>query len=110
MDSRGAPLRPNTVQKMADLLLANRDALKPPSTVRINQVRNFVRRNSILKTRFSRKYDYQRALYKDSDKIQKWFKLVRNTIKEQGITDKDIYNFNETGFAIGIVTTVKIII
>ena len=66
MDKRGIPLRPRTVQDMADLLLANRDALKPPPTVGIHWVHNFVRRNPILKTRFSRKYDYQRALCEDS--------------------------------------------
>ena len=42
MDKRGAPLRPTTVRNMADLLLADRDALKPPPTVGINWVRNFV--------------------------------------------------------------------
>ncbi len=51
MDKRGAPLRPSTVQDMANLLLANRDASKPP-TVGINWIYNFVRRYPILKTRF----------------------------------------------------------
>ena len=58
MDQRGAPLRPSTVQDMANLLLANRDASKPPPTVGINWIYNFVRRYPILKTRFSRKYDH----------------------------------------------------
>ena len=109
MDKRGAPLRPTTVRNMADLLLANRDALKPPPTVGINWVQNFVQRHNILKTRFSRKYDHRRALCEDSGKIQEWFKLVRSTIEEWGIVDEDIYNFDETGFAMGIVATAKVI-
>ena len=65
MDKRGAPLRPTTVRDIANILLANRDTSKPPSTVGINWVYNFVRRYDSLKTRFSRKYDYKRALYED---------------------------------------------
>ena len=68
MDKRSAPLRPNTVRNIADLLLADRDALKQ-LIVGINWVNKFIRRYSILKTRFLRKYDYQRALYKDLSKI-----------------------------------------
>ena len=104
MDNRGAPLRPTIVRDMANLLLVDRDASKP-STVGINWVNNFVRRHSILKTRFSRKYDHQRALCEDSTKIE----LVRNTIAKWGITDEDIYNFDETGFAMGIVATARVI-
>ena len=69
MDKRGAPLRPITIRNMADLLLADRDASKPPPTVGINWVYKFVKRHNTLKTRFLRKYDYRRALYKNSNKI-----------------------------------------
>ena len=109
MDKRGAPLRPTTVQNMANLLLANRDASKPSSTVGKNWVTKFVRRHDVLKTRFSRRYDHQRALCEDPKKIQEWFELVRSTIKEWGITDEDIYNFDETGFAMGTIATAKVI-
>ena len=109
MDKRGAPPRPTSVRDMANILLANRDASKPPLTVGINWVYNFVRRYGTLKTRFSRKYDYQRALCEDPSKIQKWFELVRSTIEEWGIADEDIYNFDETGFVMGIIATAKVI-
>ena len=82
MDKCGTPLRPTTVQNMADLLLANCDTSKPPPTVEINWVWNFIQCHDILKTYFSRKYDHQRALCEDSGKIQKWFKLVQSTIEE----------------------------
>jgi hypothetical protein len=51
--------------------------------------------------KFNRKYDYKRALYKDSDDVRAWFKLVGNTKAKHGILDNDIWNFNKTGFIIG---------
>lgn len=69
MDKRGTPLRPSTVQDMANLLLANRDSSKPLSTVGVNWVYKFIQRHNTLKTRFSRKYDHRRALYEDPSKI-----------------------------------------
>ena len=77
MDQRKAPLRPSTVRDMANILLADRDASKPSITVGINWVNKFVRRHDTLKSRFSRKYDYKRALCEDLKKIQEWFELVR---------------------------------
>lgn len=38
IDKFGAPLRFNTIQNMADLLLAERNTLKPPLTIGINWV------------------------------------------------------------------------
>jgi hypothetical protein len=46
---------------MADLLLAKRDALP----IGKNWTLSFITRRMELKTKFSRKYDYKRALYKD---------------------------------------------
>jgi hypothetical protein len=34
---------------------------------------------------------------------------VQNTIAKYGIIDKDIYNFDETGFQIGVILTAKVI-
>ena len=42
--------------------------------------------------------------------IGAWFKLVEETRLSYGILDKDSYNFNETGFIIGIAVTLKVII
>ena len=95
---------------MTNLLLTDHDTLKPPFTVRINWVYKFVQHHNTLKTHFSQKYDHQQALCEDSSKIQKWFKLVQSTIETWGITDEDIYNFNETGFTISIIAITKVII
>lgn len=38
-----------------------------------------------------------------------WFRLVVNIIQKYGIVDDDIYNFDETGFAIGIASTSRVV-
>ena len=50
-----------------------------------------------------RKYDYQRAKCEDPKVISEWFALVRNVKAKYGIVDDDIYNFDETGFMMGII-------
>jgi hypothetical protein len=84
---------------MANLLLRERDA--PPVGQR--WAHNFVQRQEKVRTRWSRRYDYQRAKCEDPKVICEWFALVRNTKAKYGIIDDDIYNFDETGFMMGII-------
>ncbi|KAJ3571483.1 hypothetical protein NPX13_g5366 [Xylaria arbuscula] len=57
----------------------------------------------------NRKYDYQRALCEDPDVISRWFGLVANIKAKYGIQDEDIYNFDETGFMIGVISSTLVI-
>ena len=112
LDFRGAAPRQCMVREMADLLLAERvsgSASKPAPKVGPNWVARFVRRQPELRSRFSRKYDYRRAQNEDPATIQAWFDRVRHTIVQYGITPADIYNFDETGFAMGITSTSKVV-
>ncbi|KAL6351957.1 hypothetical protein LRP88_14769 [Fusarium phalaenopsidis] len=86
---------------MADQLLADRDA----SPVGTRWALNFVKRHPELKTRFFRKYDYQRAKCEDPTVIRSWFRLVGNTIAKYGIRSDDLYNFDETGFLMGMIAS-----
>jgi DDE superfamily endonuclease/helix-turn-helix, Psq domain/Tc5 transposase DNA-binding domain len=108
MDSRGAAPRPTTVREMANILLAARGAT-PPLTVGENWVYNYVKRQPELATRFSRRYNFERAKCEDPKIIQEWFNLVQKTILENGIDPDDIYNFDETGFAMGLIATAKVV-
>ena len=54
---------------------------------------------------FNRKYDYRRALCEDPRAIQEWFTLVANIKAKYGILDDDTYNFDETGFMMGQIST-----
>ena len=68
---------------MANLLLAARtksDLSTALPTVSENWARKFVNRHDTLKSRFSRKYDYQRAKNEDPEIIREWFKRVYSTI------------------------------
>lgn len=99
LDSRGFPSRLRFVEEMANSLLADRDA----SPVGKRWAHNFVKRQPELKTRLFRRYDYQRAKCEDPTIIRGWFRLVQNTIAKYGIRSDDIWNFDETGFMMGLI-------
>jgi len=90
---------------MANRLLRERDA--PPVGVR--WAYNFIKRQPELRTRFTRKYDYQRAKYEDLIIIREWFALVHNVKVKYGILDDDSYNFDETGFIMGIIIAAMVV-
>jgi DDE superfamily endonuclease len=97
--TRSFPPRLRGVEDMANQLLRARDA--PPVGKR--WAHNFIQRRPELRTRFSRRYDYQRAKCEDRKVIGEWFTLVRNMVAKYGIVDEDVYNFDETGFMMGII-------
>jgi hypothetical protein len=99
LDSPGFPPRIISVEEMANRLRADRD-LDP---VGPRWASNFVKRQPELSTRILRRYDYQRAKCEDSIAINAWFSLVKNTIAKYGIRSDDIYNFDETGFMMGMI-------
>lgn len=80
------------------LLLAARGDT-PVQTVGKNWVSNFIKRHSEISSRFSKRYNYERAKCGGPKIIQEWFDCVRHTILQYGIEPDDIYNFDETGFA-----------
>ena len=108
MDSRGSAPRPSTVREMANLLLEKRGTT-PVISVGENWVTNFVKRHPLLSSRFSKRYNYERAKCEDPNIITEWFNLVQKTILQFGINPDDIYNFDETGFAMGLTATAKVI-
>ena len=111
MDRRGAALTISMLRDMASLLLQSRGSSfsSTPPTVGKNWPTEFIKRHPGLKSRFSRKYDYKRAENENPAIIIEWFKLVEKTIRDNGIVADDIYNFDESGFAMGIHATTKVI-
>lgn len=106
LDTRAFPPRLAMVEDMANRLLAERNE-KP---VGVNWASNFVRRQPRLKTRYNRRIDYERVKYEDPMKYRTWFSLVQNTIAKYGILESDIYNFDETGFALGIISNIGMVV
>jgi len=99
LDSRGFPPRLLSVEEMANQLLAKREE----QPVGKRWAFNFVKRHPQLQMRSFRKYDYKRAKCEDPALIRQWFLLVENTIAKYGIGSNDLYNFDETGFLMGII-------
>ena len=105
LDIRGFQPRLSDVREMADRLRMDRNA----SHVGPRWAENFVRRHPELTIRFRRRIDYQRAQCEDPEVCSAWFALVRNTIAKYGIQEADIYNFDETGFLMGMLSSAKVV-
>jgi len=69
----------------------------------------FVKRRAELHTRYSRRYGYQHAQNEDPKALHRWFGTVQHVITENGILPEDIYNFDETGFAMSQIFTAKVV-
>jgi len=109
MDRRGMPPRIRVVREMTDLLVAQHRKSTPVRPVGQNWVRGLINRHDTLKSKYNRKYDYQRAKYKDPELIRGWFQRIQATKAEYGILEDDIYNFDETGFQMGVIATAKVV-
>ena len=90
---------------MANLLLKSRNG----QPVGKHWARRFVDAQPLLKTKFDRSYDYQRALNEDPTVIFGWFALLRNMMAKYGVQPEDLYNFDETGFMMGVIASSMVI-
>jgi hypothetical protein len=109
LDRRGFPPPIINVRRMADVLLAARGQDPPPPPVGKNWVTRFVNNQPELQTKWNRKFHSQRARCEDPIKISAWFKLVEDTRQMWGILHEDTYNFDETGFMMGVAATSKVV-
>ncbi|XP_044715333.1 uncharacterized protein HRG_10912 [Hirsutella rhossiliensis] len=75
---------------------------------RENWVRKFVGRHGEIKAKYSRRYDYQRAKCEDP-KDPRMVRSSRGDETEMGILDEDVYNFDETGFQMGVAATARVL-
>jgi hypothetical protein len=107
-DTRGTPPRHSHVHEMANILLQE-DSKTPIKPVGKNWVTQFIKRHEPIQSRFARRYNYQRALCEDPKVIDDWFKMLKAIQNNNGILDEDIYNFDETGFAMGLIATAKVV-
>jgi hypothetical protein len=94
---------------MANTLLARRGDDPPPLPVGQKWASRFIRSQSELQTKWNRKFHSQRARCEDPVTIATWFRLVAETREAYGILDEDTYNFDETGFMMGVAATSKVV-
>ena len=64
-------------------------------------VDRFIQRHNSLRTAFARRIDASRVRETKADAIIRWLNSVVETIQKYGVQIKDIYNMDESGFAIG---------
>ena len=107
-DKRGFPIRPEFMRGIAQILLYKR-LRDPTAFLGVNWAYKFIKRHPQLSTRYSRRITYQRAKQEDPRVIIPWFQNVHKAIHEHGIHEDDIWNFDETGFAMGLCSTAKVI-
>ena len=105
MDSRGFAPRLAGVEDMANFILESRGGRRVGKL----WAHRFVQRRPELKTRFNRVYDFQRALCEDPNLIGAWFRLVENMRAKYGVLDCDFYNFDETGFMMGVICPAMVV-
>jgi hypothetical protein len=107
-DKRGFSIRSEFLRQMAETLLRDRTR-NATATLGVNWPYTFTKRRPELRTRYNRRITYQRAKQEDPKVIKQWFQTVQEVIEEHGIHEDDIWNFDETGFAMGVCTTSKVI-
>ena len=105
LDSRGFAPRLASVEEMANMILESRGGKRVGKL----WAHRFIQRQLDLKTRFNRVYDFQRALCEDPEVLGTWFRLVENIRAKYGVTDSDFYNFDETGFMMGVICPAMVV-
>jgi hypothetical protein len=108
LSADGFPPQRAIVKEMANTMLYTKNPAYP-QTVGIKWVANFVKRYPELLSVYNRKFDIQRAEVEDLKLISLWFKLVGDIIAKYGVAEEDIFNFDETGFQMGVISTSKVI-
>jgi len=109
LDRRGFPPPIIDVRRMADTLLAARGQEPAPQPVGKCWTSRFINAQPELQTKWNRKFHAQRARCEDPRTISAWFRLVEETRQAYGILDLDTYNFDETGFMMGVAATSKVV-
>jgi hypothetical protein len=104
IERRGFPPFIIDVKRLAERLIQRRGESQQPPPIGKLWVYRFVSRHPAIKQRLTRKKDSQRARQERPSVIRPWFQLVQETIERYGIVDGDKYNFDETGFAMGLIT------
>ena len=90
---------------MADKLLDVRGG----EPVGMHWAERLVSRSDELKTAFNRAKDRQRSVQEDPQVVGDWFGLVASVKAKYGIQDDDVHNFDETGFQMGVIGSMKVV-
>ncbi|KAJ6096532.1 hypothetical protein N7486_007278 [Penicillium sp. IBT 16267x] len=104
LDSIYLPPKRPVIAAAANAILASYhidDSTKPP-TIGGHWLQRFLRRHPEYLSRRQRAMDIERKKCLDKQVAKDWFDSYQETIAQYGITADDIWNFDETGFNIGV--------
>ena len=104
MEQRGFPTYLVNVKRMVEHLISHRGTPGPIPTIGINWVYRFTDHHPAIKKYRTRNKDHQQARQERPSVIQPWFQCIKDIKEQYGIVDADCYNFDETGFAMGVIT------
>lgn len=100
------------IREMANLLLTKRHT-QPTSGVAPDWASRFINRREELKkvypTPMPPRDDCQRDESEDVSAASEWFDLVQTTVMQHEIAKEDIYHFEETGYAIGLLASAQVV-
>ena len=114
----GFPPRHGTIREMAEEIRNTRVTKVNDSSIQLVQyppigkewVSRFLQRHPHLKADYSRRIDASRIKESSPEIIKKWLATVVEILREHNINPEDVYNMDETGFAIGSFQAGRVII
>ncbi|KAI9039381.1 DNA-binding domain-containing protein [Aspergillus affinis] len=100
----GLPPRPKMVRTAADSILkeAHDDPNTLPPTVGDKWLSRWLIRHPQYNMKKARAIEVERRRTHNRDDLEDWYRRLQSVIAVHGILDNDIWNFDETGFQIGI--------
>ncbi|KAG0153305.1 hypothetical protein PDIDSM_5155 [Penicillium digitatum] len=103
-DTVGVSINRRQIAIAADSILENdhTDPTTPTPQIGAHWLPRFLKRHPEYYVRRRRSLDIERATALDKSVVERWFKDYKQVITEFGICQQDIYNFDETGFQIGV--------
>ncbi|KKA16494.1 hypothetical protein T310_9910, partial [Rasamsonia emersonii CBS 393.64] len=91
------------------LLLSTRLSSSQRAFIGENCVTQYIKCHNELCSKYSQKYDYHQAKCEDPELIKGWFNRFYDTSQNYGILTQDIYNMDETGFQMHVISTAKVV-
>ncbi|KAJ5969218.1 hypothetical protein N7501_005466 [Penicillium viridicatum] len=103
-DTVGASINRRQIAIAANSILEedHHDESIPPPQIGDHWLQRFLKRHPKYYVRRRRALDIERATALDKTVVERWFEDYQRVVTEHSICQQDIYNFDETGFQIGV--------
>jgi hypothetical protein len=104
LDQMGAYPRPRMIVNCVNSILkaSHADPNTEPETVSEKWFPRWISRHPEYKKKRAKAAELERKRAEDREAAEDWFRRLGSLIRRYGIVDEDIWNFDETGFRIGI--------